>query len=341
MADWPRVAQETFFGLSFETGSRRVRPFDREGLAAELANPDVFSWLDLRAADIAPLNRLLLDAGYDLELTSQFDKPAVLPRLVERPDCLAFYLYEVEEPERHLDAASISDITFLRMILVLGADRVVTFHRRPLAAVARVREGAEENFRLAGRSPAFVAFLLMQECLHDYAHLNLANDNYLDALQVAVLAGERPAANLSTAGRNILTLKKLAASLQIVLTRLATKQSRFVGEEARASFADMLAALSPVRSGIESSQHLLDGILGSLQADAAQRTSEIARVLTVISGVLLPMTVVTGIYGMNFRHMPELEARHGYYLVLGLLVAMALGLLLLFRRLGWLARRRP
>lgn len=335
------MPEERFLGLSFESATRTVRAFDRDGLAAELANPAVFSWLDLQATEIDPLNTLLVEAGYDLELTSHFERPAVLPRIVERPDCLAFYLYEVEEPERHLDAASISDITFLRMILVLGADRVVTFHRRPLAAVARVRDASEENFKLAGRSPAFVAFLLMQECLHDYAHLNLANDNYLDALQVAVLAGRRPAANLSTAGRNILTLKKLAASLQIVLTRLATKQSRFVGEEARASFAGMLSALGAVRSGIESSQHLLDGILGSLQADAAQRTSEIARVLTVISGVLLPMTVVTGIYGMNFRHMPELEASSGYYVVLGLLVAMAVGLLLLFRRLGWLGRRKP
>ncbi len=334
------MAQETFFGISFDAESRSVRPLHRDSLAAELANPRVFSWLDLQASEIGPLNRLLIEAGYDLELTSHFESPAVLPRIVERPDCLSFYLYEIEDPGRHLDARSISEITFLRMIVVLGADRILTFHRRPLAAVAGIRAGAEENFRLAGRSPAFVAFLLLQECLHDYAHLNLANDNYLDGLQIAVLSGERPSADLSTAGRNILTLKKLAASLQIVLTRLATRQSRFVGDEARASFSGMLSALSSVRSGIESSQHLLDGILGGLQAASAQRTSEIARVLTVISGVLLPMTVVTGIYGMNFRHMPELEARAGYFVVLAILAAMAAGLLLLFWRLGWLGRRK-
>jgi magnesium transporter len=95
-----------------------------------------------------------------------------------------------------------------------------------------------------------------------------------------------------------------------------------------------------IRAAVDSSRDLLDGVLASIQARAAHRTSEIARVLTVVSGVLLPLTLITGIYGMNFRVMPELNDPYAYYYVLGLMALMAAGLLLAFRHLGWLGTGR-
>jgi magnesium transporter len=78
----------------------------------------------------------------------------------------------------------------------------------------------------------------------------------------------------------------------------------------------------------------------AVQAAAANRTSEVARVLTVLSGILLPLTLITGIYGMNFEHMPELRWRYGYYAILGGLALLGSILFLLFRRLGWVGSGR-
>ena len=69
------------------------------------------------------------------------------------------------------------------MILVLGADYVITYHRRQLAAVDQIKDTCVDSFQLAGKTPGFIAFLFLQRCLYDYAHLNLANDNYLDLLE--------------------------------------------------------------------------------------------------------------------------------------------------------------
>jgi len=60
------------------------------------------------------------------------------------------------------------------------------------------------------------------------------------------------------------------------------------------------------------------------------------RVLTVISSVFIPLTFLAGIYGMNFAHMPELGVRSAYFILLSVMVAMALGLLVLFKRKGWI-----
>ncbi len=88
-----------FHGISFDPSNRTVRTFDLAGFDAELQDPVVFSWIDIQAPDITPLNEVLRRMDIDLVLVSHFDRPEVLPRIVERSDCLAFYLYPIYEPE--------------------------------------------------------------------------------------------------------------------------------------------------------------------------------------------------------------------------------------------------
>ena len=138
-------------------------------------------------------------------------------------------------PPRH--RAGPGGISFARMILVLGEDFVITYHRRPLEAVDEVKAACAESFRQVGKSPGFVAFLFLERCLYDYAHLNLANDNSLDVHRGGARRGRRELADeIGVAGRNILTLKKLASSVHIVLMLLATKRSPFISQEARVFF---------------------------------------------------------------------------------------------------------
>ncbi|HEY6546382.1 MAG TPA: CorA family divalent cation transporter, partial [Vicinamibacteria bacterium] len=330
-------------GFSFNPTDRTARRFGLQDLDRELADAAVFSWIDIQAAEIQVLNDLLKRWDIDLVLTSHFDEPEILPRLVERPDCLAFHLYEVVDPEQHLDTSrTLEEIDFGRLVLVLGSDFVITFHRRPLAGVEVVKADCVDSFRLAGKTPGFIAFLLFQSCLYDYAHLNLANDNFLDVIEERLYRGrdQELAAGITVAGRNILTLKKLTASLHIVLMRLATKHSPFISADARASFQELQQNAQAVRAAVDSSRDMLDGILAAVQASASKRTAEVARVLTVLSGILLPLTLVTGIYGMNFEHMPELKWRHGYFVTLGVLALLGLALFLLFRGLGWVGTGR-
>jgi magnesium/cobalt transport protein CorA len=328
-----------FHGVSFDPVKHTVRTFDLAGFDAELKDPDVFSWVDIEAPTIAPMNEVLRRMDIDLVLVSHFDRPEVLPRIVERSDCLAFYLYPIYEPETHLDTThTIAKIEFARMILVLGTDYVITYHRRPLDAVDQIKETCVDSFQLAGKTPGFIAFLFLQRCLYDYAHLNLANDNYLDLLEAELAsraAGGVPE-SVTVASRNILTLKKLAASLHIVLMLLGTKRSRFVSDDGRNAFLEMLRNALAIREAVDSSRDLLDGILGGVQAAAANRTSEIARVLTVVSSIMLPLTLLAGIYGMNFENMPELKWELGYFGVLGLMAVLGLALIGVFWWLGWL-----
>ena len=338
----PPPTESGFYGISFNTKDRTMRNFSEKELDQELKDPNVFSWIDIQAPDISSLNDVLRSLNIDLVLVGHFDQPEVLPRIVERPDCLAFYLYEVFQPERHLDTThGLSEIDIGRIIMVLATDYIITYHRRSLAVVDYVKQHCQQSFRLAGKTPGFIAFLFMQQCLYDYAHLNLANDNYLDSLEAGVLTGhEGLSERISIAGLNILTLKKITASLHIVLMLMCTKKSVFISDEGRESFREMLHNTTSIRAAIDSSRDLLDGILNSIQATAVSKTSSIARVLTVVSAIILPLSLIAGIYGMNFEYMPEIKHPAGYFLVLGFMGTLSIALLLLFLRLGWIGKKK-
>lgn len=337
------TAESGFHGVSFSRTDKSVRRFSREELDRELLDEGVFSWIDVQGGDIGVLNDLLVKLELNLRLVSHFDDPEILPRIVERSEALAFYLYEVEDPEKHLDTRrGISAIELDRMILVLSTEYVITYHRRQMDVVDAVKASCEDAFRVAGKSPAFIAFLFLERCLYDCAHLNLANDNALDVLDAKLVLGDSESAQegLNEVAGNILTLKKLPASLHIVLMLLGTKRSRFVSEEAKSSFQEVLGNALAVRGAVDSSRDLLDGVLTSLQAASANKTNEVMRVLTVMSGILLPLSLIAGIYGMNFENMPELRAPLGYFSVLGFMTVLGITLYVAFRRAGFIGRRK-
>jgi len=337
------TAESGFHGVSFSRTDKSVRRFSREELDRELLDEGVFSWIDVQGGDIGVLNDLLVKLELNLRLVSHFDDPEILPRIVERSEALAFYLYEVEDPEKHLDTRrGISAIELDRMILVLSTEYVITYHRRQMDVVDAVKASCEDAFRVAGKSPSFIAFLFLERCLYDCAHLNLANDNALDVLDAKLVLGDSESAQegLNEVAGNILTLKKLAASLHIVLMLLGTKRSRFVSEEAKSSFQEVLGNALAVRGAVDSSRDLLDGVLTSLQAASANKTNEVMRVLTVMSGILLPLSLIAGIYGMNFENMPELRAPLGYFSVLGFMTVLGITLYVAFRRAGFIGRRK-
>jgi magnesium transporter len=68
----------------------------------------------------------------------------------------------------------------------------------------------------------------------------------------------------------------------------------------------------------------------------ANRTNDVVKILTIFSAIVLPLSLIAGIYGMNFENMPELKTRYGYFLTLGFMVLVAIALLLYFWRKGWI-----
>jgi magnesium transporter len=303
------------------------------------ADEGCFVWIDIQGSHVQALHRVLSDRGVDVIVSHRIDDPAILPRVYEHARCTVCSVHEIRDPDRHLNVAGeLQPMAASQLILVLGQSFVVTFHVEPMPCLDYVEARSEALFEFEGAGPSLIAYLVFQRCLYEYAHLNLANDNYLDLLQAGLRSEdfEKLADIIELAHANILTLKKMVSSLIIVLGRLTTMQTPYVDEEFRRRILQLHQNAFPVRWSLDSSRQFLDGVISGMQTAASNRMSEIATVLTIVSTIILPLTLITGIYGMNFDDIPEIHFKGGYFVCLAIMSAIVACQVFVFHRLGWL-----
>ena len=104
----------------------------------------------------------------------------------------------------------------------------------------------------------------------------------------------------------------------------------------RPFYRDIYDHIVRVTDLAESYRDLISGSLEAYLSVVSNRMNEIMKVLTIFSAVMLPLTFIAGVYGMNFENMPELHSRYGYYGALVVMGVVAVGMLIFFWRRGWL-----
>ena len=115
-------------------------------------------------------------------------------------------------------------------------------------------------------------------------------------------------------------------------------QFRLISGSALPFFRDIHDHLIRVADLAESYRDLISGTLEAYLTVVSNRMNEIMKVLTIFSAIMLPLTFIAGVYGMNFENMPELKEPYGYFTVIGLMIIVAVGMLIFFWRRGWIGR---
>lgn len=131
-------------------------------------------------------------------------------------------------------------------------------------------------------------------------------------------------------------LRKTIWPLREVLSFLQRDDSDLIGDGTRLYLRDVHDHAIQAIETVETYRDLLSGMQDLYLSSIANRTNEIMRFLTVIGTIFIPLTFIVGLYGMNFKYMPELEWRWGYFTVLLFMAAITLGMVRYFRRRGWL-----
>jgi magnesium transporter len=126
-----------------------------------------------------------------------------------------------------------------------------------------------------------------------------------------------------------------------ILLRLARGELDEIPRDAVPFFRDIYDHFLRVNDLVESYRDLVSGALEAYLSVQSNRMNEIMKTLTLIATVMLPITFIAGLYGMNFKQMPELEWAWGYPYALALMAAVTIGCLVYFRRKGWIGSRDP
>lgn len=136
--------------------------------------------------------------------------------------------------------------------------------------------------------------------------------------------------------RELLLFKKSTAPIREMISKIKKADSHYIDEKIQIYYSDLYDNIIQIIDSIESNRDLLSGILDLYMSTMSNKMNEVIKVLTIISTIFIPLTFIAGVYGMNFEYMPELMWKNGYYITLGLMLVMVIGMLIFFRRKKWI-----
>jgi len=191
------------------------------------------------------------------------------------------------------------------------------------------------------RGPAFLLHQILDRVVDYYSPVLDDFDDRIDRLESGIFASNQPnneiLSQIMDLKRSVLRLRRISVKQMDVLLRMSRGEfSDLIPEEMRPFYRDVYDHLVRVVDLAENYRDLISGSLEAYLSVVSNRLNEIMKVLTIFSAIMLPLTFIAGVYGMNFENMPELHSRYGYYAVWALMIVVAIGMLLFFRRRGWI-----
>src|SRR5215204_2039326 len=229
--------------------------------------------------------------------------------------------------------------------IFVGPDYLVTIPNTPLQPVEylfeRCRQKEELRDQLFSKGPGFLLYRVIDDAF-DYCFPMLRKiGNKLDALEEEIFEGrsEEIVRDIFNVKQEIINFRKISRPQRPVLRDLERTKHRYLvareGEDLEIYFDDIVDAHERIWDMLENYKEVVQGLEETNESVISHRVNDILRVLTVISVTLLPLTLIASIMGMNVR-VPGEGAIGAFWIVLGLMVAMLVTLLFLFRRRGWL-----
>ena len=245
-------------------------------------------------------------------------------------------VFIVLKTARYVDSEEV--VQFGEILIFLGKDYILTVRHGEASALKQVRESLESDPELLKHGPGAVLHAIVDRVVDDYAPALEGLGVDIDEVENEVFSPGRsnPAQRIYRLKREVLEFNRAAAPLVEPIDRLAKGHYEVVHHEVRAYFRDVNDHLIRVHEQLESYRDLLTSILHANLAQITVRQNDDVRRISAIVAIVAVPTLIAGIYGMNFEHMPELGWTFGYPLVLVVMLTLCTLLYRFFRRAGWL-----
>ncbi|MBI2971692.1 MAG: magnesium/cobalt transporter CorA [Candidatus Aenigmarchaeota archaeon] len=219
----------------------------------------------------------------------------------------------------------------------LGETYVITVHQGNVACVDAVRERLGHNGILQ-RGADFTLYVMLDIMVDNLFPVTDVINERLDSIENEIFKTPKKdvVSRLFHLRRDILTLRRYIGPEREVLNALTRGDAKFVDAGTIPYLRDIYDHLYRIAESIDISRDIIISSFEAYLSTISNRLNETMKTLTIIATIILPMSLVASIYGMNFRFMPELTWEYGYPFALGVMLLIAAVMLLYFRRKGWL-----
>jgi magnesium transporter len=273
--------------------------------------------------EIFNLHNLLLE---DILNTDQ------LPKMDDYGDYLSLSLRMVHAytPQEKIQDEQIT--------LVLLPQILISFQEKPGDVFMEVRERIRTSGgRIRQRGADYLLYALTDLVVDHYFHYIEQVGESVDALEEQVF--QRANANhlneIHEIKRELLYFRRYAFPLREAVSRLQRSTNPLISNDTQRYFTDVYDHIFHILDLLESYRELSTGIKDIYLSQVSFQMNKVMQILTIISTIFIPLTFLAGVYGMNFKLMPELEWEYGYLAVWGIMITMAVSMVFYFKRKKW------
>ena len=230
------------------------------------------------------------------------------------------------------------NISTEQISIVIGNNFVISFQESEGDIFDPIRKRIRENKgKLRKRGPDYLAYSLIDAIVdHYFAVLEKLEEQIEDAEESITLPAPEIIKVIPQLKRQTISLQRSIWPLREVVSGMIRSESPLIKKTTTIYLRDVYDHTIQVMDTIETFRDILAGMLEVYLFSVSNRTNETMKVLTIIGTIFIPLTFITGIYGMNFDFMPALKWEYGYLAVLGGMLIIIISLLFYFRKKKWI-----
>jgi magnesium transporter len=257
------------------------------------------------------------------------------PKVDAFPDYLYFIVHGIKPKETNPANFATKELDGY-----LGPNYVVTFHVERFQSIKDVKQKVRSTVYAMERGSAYLLHQILDNIVDHYMPVVDAFDIAINSLEERVFRIKRGnnalLEEIMDLRRAVARMKRISARQLEVLYRVSHGEFPQIPAPVLPFYRDVHDHLLRILDLSESYRDLIGGLMDIHLSVIANRTNDVMKLLAIYSAILLPLSLIAGIYGMNFENMPELHTRNGYYLALALMAIVAIGLLAYFWKRGWI-----
>jgi len=312
------------------TGEVRACQFD-EALAS-LPDPELSTWINFLRPEEAHLRDVVAAQGFHELAVEDVFSPQSRAKIEE----YGGHLFCVV-PALNLNPDS-DVLDIINLNAFLGGDYLITAQRAPLTAVAQVRELMERGEPPLLYGPDFVFYELLDALIDEYLPISDQVADSIDELDQRIFARFDPTVSeaIFTLKRRVAWLRRRVGPQRGIINTLTNRPHELIQPNTQIYLRDVHDHIFRISDNLETFHDLLQGALEAYMTQVTHRTNEATKLLSIVATIILPLNVLTGLYGTNFVHLPGSEGPISFWVFCGVLALVAVGATLLFRFRRWL-----
>jgi magnesium transporter len=232
-----------------------------------------------------------------------------------------------------------SEVIAEQVSLILGSNFVVSFQERVGDVFEPVRErirSAKGRIRKMGAD--YLAYALLDAVVDRYFIILEKLGEKIESMEEELVANPTPETlqTIHTLKREMIFLRKSVWPLREVISGVERGESDLIREATHIFLRDVYDHTIQVIETIETFRDMVSGMLDIYLSSVSNRMNAVMKVLTIIATIFIPLTFIAGIYGMNFKFMPELEWRWAYFGVLAIMAVIVVFMIIYFKNKRWI-----